>query len=60
MAWSEGSETCLAVDIAADSANDLDELESAGQLWVRQLPDRRSLEQVTAGSSDLIRLTGCA
>ena len=60
VAWSEGSDTCLTVDVAADTAGDLNELESAGQLWVRQLPDRRSMEQVTAGSSDLIRLTGCA
>lgn len=55
VAWRDGSQTCVRIDVSADSANELGEYENAIDEWTR-LGDGRELESI---GSDVLRLTVC-
>lgn len=55
VAWRDGSETCVRIDVTADDAAELAEYETAIGQWT-SLQSGRELESV---GSDLLRLTVC-
>lgn len=55
VAWRDGSQTCVRIDLAADTANELVQYESALNRWV----DAGSSRQLDSPSADLLRLTAC-
>lgn len=54
--WGDDSTSCVRVALAADTPEDLAEIEAAFELWVAENPDDRS---ITPGT-DVIEITGCA
>lgn len=55
VAWRNGDDTCVRVDVAADSADELSEYESALLQWA----DAGSGRELTSPEPDLLRLTSC-
>lgn len=53
--WGNDSQSCMRIAVAADSANDLTEIEQATSLWAGDNPDRAVRLQ-----GDLVTITGCA
>ena len=60
VAWTEGERSCISIDIAADSASDLDDVRSAAEQWALVQPEDRSVVDIVADVADLVRITGCA
>lgn len=54
VAWTSGSQTCVRLDVQADSADDLDELADALQSW-----SVRGDREVYYPTADLVRVTAC-
>jgi len=58
--WSEESTACMTVDIAADSPQDLAQLESSASRWASQTASgARDVEVVDTAATSLVRITGC-
>ena len=55
VAWNEGEETCVRIDLTADSAGELAQYESALVQWVDQAPDR----ELSSPSADVLRVSAC-
>ena len=61
VAWRDGRDrSCIAVDLAADSPADLDQIDAAARSWVASQPGVRTAERATLDGVSLIRATGCA
>jgi hypothetical protein len=57
--WDAGTQTCFTVDLAADTATDLEEMDQAARRWAADLPDGRTVETVESGTLTLVRVSGC-
>ena len=57
--YSAGGQTCLRVDLAADTPTDLIEMENAISGWVSDDIEDRSVETISTADGNAIRATGC-
>lgn len=58
--WTAGETTCMRVDVAADTAEDLSQIEASAQLWQFSAPSKnRLIEVVDTADLSLVRITGC-
>ncbi len=58
--WSAGATTCMRVDIAADTAEDLNQIEASAQRWQGSAPSEdRTIERVDTADQSLVRITSC-
>ncbi|MEM9651797.1 MAG: hypothetical protein AAGA65_06855 [Actinomycetota bacterium] len=57
--WDDGGRTCLTADLAADTATDLLEMETAIGRWQQGEPTLRSVTTVATADRTIVRATGC-
>jgi hypothetical protein len=60
VAWRDGARSCIAVDLAADTAGDLGEIEQAAGAWAGEDSANRTATSETVGGVALVRVTACA
>ncbi|MEZ5408968.1 MAG: hypothetical protein R2761_13135 [Acidimicrobiales bacterium] len=58
--WRDGSRSCVAVDLAADTPDDLAQMQTAAQSWAAEAAADRSATTATADGRSVVRATGCA
>lgn len=58
--WREGTRSCIAVDLAADTPDDLAQMQTAAQGWAAEAAADRTVTTATADGRSLVRATGCA
>ncbi len=57
--WDNGAQTCLTVDLAADTPTDLLEMETSAAQWQAALPDLRTVTTISTADRTLVRAVGC-
>ncbi len=58
VSWRTAGTACTRIDVTGDSTRDADELMKAADAWAGRGADR-TVERVTEGGLDLVRITGC-
>lgn len=58
--WRDGGRSCIVVDMAADTPNDLAQMQTAADSWAARAPADRSVTAATVDGRSLVRATGCA
>jgi len=58
--WRDGTRSCIAVDLAADTADDLAQMQTAAQSWAAQAPADRTATTTSVDGRSVLRATGCA
>jgi hypothetical protein len=58
--WVDASgASCFAVDVVADTPEDLVDIETTAEGWVLASPVDRSIEPIAVGGGDALRISGC-
>ena len=57
--WERADQTCLTVDLAADTPTDLLEMETSAAQWQAALPDLRTVTTISTADRTLVRAVGC-
>ena len=58
--WRDASRSCVAVDLAADTSDDLAQMQTAAQRWAAGTPADRTVTTATVNGRSVLRATGCA
>ncbi len=58
--WRDGNRSCIAVDLAADTPEDLAQMQTAAQAWASEAGADRSITTATVDGRSVVRATGCA
>lgn len=57
--WEDGARTCMTVDLAADTATDLLEMETAAAQWQTAQAELRTVSTIATADRTLVRVIGC-
>lgn len=58
--WRDGTRSCIAVDLAADTPADLTQMQTAAQSWAAEAAADRTVTAATVEGRSVVRVTGCA